>query len=63
MLLSAGEQISIALLSMAIIDLGREAVSLTGAQAGIHTDTTHGARASSTCAPSASARRSTPGRS
>jgi len=42
MLLSAGEQISIALLSMAIIDLGRDAVSLTGAQAGIHTDTTHG---------------------
>jgi aspartate kinase len=42
MLLSAGEQISIALLSMAIFDLGRDAVSLTGAQAGIHTDTTHG---------------------
>jgi aspartate kinase len=42
MLLSAGEQISIALLSMAIIDLGRDAVSLTGAQAGIHTDTTYG---------------------
>jgi aspartate kinase len=42
MLLGAGEQISIALLSMAIIDLGRDAVSLTGAQAGIHTDTTHG---------------------
>jgi aspartate kinase len=42
MLLSAGEQISIALLSMAIIDLGRDAVSMTGAQAGIHTDTTHG---------------------
>jgi aspartate kinase len=42
MLLAAGEQISIALLSMAIIDLGRDAVSLTGAQAGIHTDTTHG---------------------
>jgi aspartate kinase len=42
MLLSAGEQISIALLSMAITDLGRDAVSLTGAQAGIHTDTTHG---------------------
>ena len=42
MLLSAGEQISIALLSMAILDLGRDAVSLTGAQAGIHTDTTHG---------------------
>ena len=42
MLLTAGEQISIALLSMAIIDLGRDAVSLTGAQAGIHTDTRHG---------------------
>jgi aspartate kinase len=42
MLLSAGEQISIALLSMAILDLGLDAVSLTGAQAGIHTDTTHG---------------------
>jgi aspartate kinase len=27
---------------MAIIDLGRDAVSLTGAQAGIHTDTTYG---------------------
>ena len=42
MLLTAGEQISIALLSMAILDLGSDAVSLTGAQAGIHTDTTHG---------------------
>lgn len=42
MLLSAGERISIALLSMAIIDLGREAISLTGSQAGIVTDTTHG---------------------
>jgi aspartate kinase len=42
MLLTAGEQISIALLSMAINDLGREAVSFTGLQAGIHTDTTHG---------------------
>jgi aspartate kinase len=42
MLLTAGEQISIALLSMAILDLGRDAVSLTGAQAGIHTDTMHG---------------------
>ena len=36
MLLTAGEQISIALLSMAINDLGREAVSFTGLQAGIH---------------------------
>ena len=42
MLLTAGEQISIALLSMAINDLGREAVSFTGAQAGIVTDTAHG---------------------
>ncbi|MDQ3955081.1 MAG: aspartate kinase [Actinomycetota bacterium] len=42
MLLTAGERISMALLSMAIIDLGREAVSLTGSQAGIVTDTAHG---------------------
>jgi len=42
MLLTAGEQISIALLSMAIMDLGRDAVSLTGSQAGIFTDTSHG---------------------
>src|SRR3954451_6024311 len=42
MLLTAGEQISIALLSMAINDLGRQAVSFTGLQAGILTDTTHG---------------------
>ena len=42
MLLTAGERISIALLSMAINDLGREAVSFTGSQAGIVTDTAHG---------------------
>lgn len=42
MLLTAGERISMALLSMAIIDLGRDAVSLTGSQAGIVTDTSHG---------------------
>src|SRR4051794_8224730 len=42
MLLTAGEQISIALLSMALIDLGRPAMSFTGPQAGILTDTTHG---------------------
>ena len=42
MLLTAGERISMALLSMAIIDLGREAISFTGSQAGIVTDTTHG---------------------
>lgn len=42
MLLTSGERIPMALLSMAIIDLGRDAVSLTGSQAGIVTDTTHG---------------------
>ncbi|WP_449240773.1 aspartate kinase [Desulfoscipio gibsoniae] len=38
MLLSTGEQVSIALLAMAIKNLGVEAVSLTGPQAGIKTD-------------------------
>jgi aspartate kinase len=42
MLLSAGERISMALLSMAINELGREAISFTGSQAGIVTDTSHG---------------------
>ena len=42
MLLTAGERISMALVSMAINDLGHEAVSFTGSQAGILTDTTHG---------------------
>ena len=42
MLLSAGERISIALLSMAIDTLGRTAVSFTGSQAGIVTDARHG---------------------
>ncbi len=42
MLLTAGERVSIALLSMAIIDLGRDAISFTGSQAGIVTDTSHG---------------------
>ena len=42
MLLTAGERISMALLSMAIAELGREAISLTGSQAGIVTDTSHG---------------------
>src|SRR4051794_6342124 len=42
MLLTAGERISMALLSMAIIELGRDAVSFTGSQAGIVTDATHG---------------------
>ena len=42
MLLTAGERISMALLAMAIHDLGRDAVSFTGSQAGIVTDTSHG---------------------
>jgi aspartate kinase len=42
MLLTAGERISMALLSMAINDLGHSAVSFTGSQAGIVTDTRHG---------------------
>jgi aspartate kinase len=42
MLLTAGERISMALLSMAIQDLGVPALSLTGSQAGILTDTAHG---------------------
>ncbi|MFI5302209.1 MAG: aspartate kinase [Polyangiales bacterium] len=42
MLLTAGERISVALVSMAIIDLGHDAVSFTGSQAGIVTDTSHG---------------------
>src|SRR4051794_32286540 len=41
MLISTGERISNALCAMAIHDLGYEAVSLTGSQAGIVTDTTH----------------------
>ena len=40
--LSAGEQMSAALMAMALGALGQEAVSLTGAQAGIHTDGIHG---------------------
>ncbi len=42
MLLTAGERISMALLSMAVENLGVPAVSFTGSQAGILTDTTHG---------------------
>jgi aspartate kinase len=42
MLLSAGERISMALLSMAISDMGRDSISFTGSQAGIVTDTSHG---------------------
>ncbi|HXH88141.1 MAG TPA: hypothetical protein VNI55_05995, partial [Gaiellaceae bacterium] len=42
MLVSVGERISCALAAMAIVDLGHEAISLTGSQAGIVTDTVHG---------------------
>jgi aspartate kinase len=41
MLLTAGERISAALLCMAIMDRGERAVSFTGSQAGIVTDTVH----------------------
>jgi aspartate kinase len=42
MLISVGERISCSLCAMAIDDLGHEAISLTGSQAGIVTDTAHG---------------------
>ncbi|MSZ86324.1 MAG: aspartate kinase [Actinobacteria bacterium] len=42
MLLTAGERISMALLAMAISNLGHEARSFTGSQAGIITDSAHG---------------------
>ena len=41
MLITTGERISMALLCMALADLGIEAVSFTGSQAGIITDATH----------------------
>ena len=41
-LLSTGEIVSSTLLTMALHDLGRDAVSLTGAQAGIRTDAVYG---------------------
>ena len=41
MLLATGEQVSIALLSMALQALGQPALSLTGAQVGIVTETAH----------------------
>src|SRR4029453_11420012 len=42
MLISVGERISCALAAMAIHDLGAEAISLTGSEGGIVTDTVHG---------------------
>ncbi|MEZ6032092.1 MAG: aspartate kinase [Planctomycetaceae bacterium] len=41
MLLATGEQESVALMAMAVHELGEEAISLTGAQIGVLTDTTH----------------------
>ena len=42
MLLTTGERVSAALLTMALADLGIDAVSFTGSQVGIITDTSHG---------------------
>ena len=42
MLLSTGEQVSVALMAMAISSLGHKAISLTGAQIGIKTDNVFG---------------------
>jgi aspartate kinase len=42
MLLTAGERISMALLAMAIANLGHQARSFTGSQAGVITDSSHG---------------------
>ncbi|KGG20535.1 aspartate kinase [Prochlorococcus marinus] len=42
MLLSTGEQVSISLLAMALNELGTPAISLTGTQAGIITESAHG---------------------
>ncbi len=41
MLLSTGEQVTIALLTMALQELGQDAISLTGAQVGIVTEAAH----------------------
>jgi aspartate kinase len=42
MLVSVGERVSCALAAMSLIEMGSDAVSLTGSQAGIVTDTSHG---------------------
>lgn len=41
MILATGEQVSIALLAMAVRDQGLSAISMTGPQAGIYTDSVH----------------------
>jgi aspartate kinase len=43
MLLTAGERVSMALLAMALHDLGVDAISFTGSQSGILTDSAHNA--------------------
>ena len=63
MLISVGERISCALVAMAISDLGLEAISLTGSQAGIVTDTVHGKAKIVEVARGGSTRRSTRTRS
>ncbi|MFB9325347.1 aspartate kinase [Paenibacillus aurantiacus] len=52
MLLTTGEQISVALLSMAIHAIGHRAVSFTGWQAGIRTEAIHGKARISDISPS-----------
>ena len=42
MLLTTGEQVTISLLTMALIEKGREAISFTGWQAGMQTESVHG---------------------
>ncbi|MFJ7829051.1 aspartate kinase [Peribacillus sp. NPDC097284] len=42
MLLTTGEQVTIALLTMALVEKGHEAVSFTGWQAGMQTESVHG---------------------
>ncbi|TME77862.1 MAG: aspartate kinase, partial [Chloroflexi bacterium] len=42
MLLTTGERVTMALMCMALADLGVDAVSFTGSQVGIITDTSHG---------------------
>ena len=56
MLLAAGEEISIALLAMALNELGCHATSLTGWQAGFRTDRAYTRPASPSWRPSASLR-------
>ncbi len=46
LLVTTGARISCALTAMALVDLGRRAVSLTGSQAGVVTDCEHGGGAS-----------------